>query len=220
MRIIIQCAGYKNSANTFSTTDGKRVDFVGNPPKDHSSKTNIYRKPDAMSDNNSDSWRKRVHDYNEAGGNPLNFFPAYKLYRNKAYKGLVKKFDIDNVYILSACWGLIRADYLIPTYDLTFAWQPKRPYVKKIPKDYYPYKNMLPDNGKKIIYLGGIAYQKTFCTLTKSYRGEKVMFYHSKDYPKILSKFSGFTAKKHEMGHNRNWQYRCAQEIIDNEISV
>ena len=34
---------------------------------------------------------------------------------------LVEIFGIDNVYILSAGWGLIRASFLTPNYDITFS---------------------------------------------------------------------------------------------------
>jgi hypothetical protein len=34
---------------------------------------------------------------------------------------LVEKFGIEKVFILSAGWGLIRADFLTPNYDITFS---------------------------------------------------------------------------------------------------
>jgi hypothetical protein len=33
----------------------------------------------------------------------------------------VDRFGLENVYVLSASWGLIRADFLTPYYDITFS---------------------------------------------------------------------------------------------------
>jgi hypothetical protein len=54
-------------------------------------------------------------------GNPLGLYSAWQLYENKAYARLVDQLGIDRVYILSAGWGLIRADFLTPCYDITFS---------------------------------------------------------------------------------------------------
>jgi hypothetical protein len=54
-------------------------------------------------------------DYNNnPGGNPLGLVPAYRLYDNAVYQRLVDRLGIANVYILSAGWILLRADFLTP----------------------------------------------------------------------------------------------------------
>jgi hypothetical protein len=53
--------------------------------------------------------------------NPLGLYPAYRLYENRVYGRLVEAFGVENIYILSAGWGLIRADFLTPYYDITFS---------------------------------------------------------------------------------------------------
>jgi hypothetical protein len=68
------------------------------------------------------SWRHFLRKYNDdAGGNPLHLYPAYQLYENRAYGRLVGRYGLRNVYVLSAGWGLIRADFLTPSYDITFS---------------------------------------------------------------------------------------------------
>ena len=57
-------------------------------------------------------------DYNNnPAGNSLGLLPVYRLYANPVYERLVDKLGVANVYILSAGWGLIRADFLTPSYD-------------------------------------------------------------------------------------------------------
>ena len=52
---------------------------------------------------------------------PFGLLPAYQLYENSTYNRLVDRFGLSNVYILSAGWGLIPADFLTPHYDITFS---------------------------------------------------------------------------------------------------
>jgi hypothetical protein len=60
-------------------------------------------------------------DYNEnPGSNQLGLYPAFELYKNDIYRKLVDCFGIDKTFILSAGWGLIRASFLTPWYDITF----------------------------------------------------------------------------------------------------
>jgi len=49
------------------------------------------------------TWREIVRDYNvnsTQAGNPLQLWPAYKLYRNAAYGRLVDRFGHEDVFIL------------------------------------------------------------------------------------------------------------------------
>ena len=66
-----------------------------------------------------DSFCQRYND--NPGRNLLHLCPAYQLYQNKTYGLLVDRFGLNTVYILSAGWGLVRADYLLPYYDITFS---------------------------------------------------------------------------------------------------
>ena len=70
------------------------------------------------------TWRDKLLAYNaNPGNNPLGLLPAFELYENDIYRVLVKKFGIENTYILPAGWGLINAAFLTPSYDITFSAQ-------------------------------------------------------------------------------------------------
>lgn len=125
MIAVIQCAASKRSdAGRLRTAHGVPVEFVADPQAAPADPSRTYARPDDLSDNRT-SWRQLLVAYNqEPGSNPLGLYPAYQLYENRAYGRLVDSFGLSNVYVLSAGWGLIRADFLTPHYDITTAQAP------------------------------------------------------------------------------------------------
>ena len=134
MKIVIQCAGSKNPQPGLGFNEnGKLVKFVADSTveyikSDPHTNNYVYVRPDdicARPDytfENQYTWRKKLLDYNKEGkSNPLGLLPAYKLYAHKVYENLVNKFGENQVFILSAGWGLIRSDFLTPDYDITFS---------------------------------------------------------------------------------------------------
>lgn len=105
---------------------GRKVLFVADPASAPQSDSVIYKRPDDAASSGR-SCRDMLEDYNRnrrednPRDNPLGLLPAWKLYKNDAYGALAKHFGTDNLYILSAGWGLVKADYLLPCYDITFS---------------------------------------------------------------------------------------------------
>ena len=101
--------------------DGREVMFVADPdlaPRDGDC---IYARPDDIADTGT-SWRAVLSQYNQnPDGNRLGLLPAWRLYRNSTYEILAEHFGLDRLYILSAGWGLIPANFLTPNYDITFS---------------------------------------------------------------------------------------------------
>jgi hypothetical protein len=122
MKIVIQCAATKRTnAGRLTTKDAKPVEFVARPELAPVEANRIYTRPDDISDRGM-SWREQLRKYNEnEKTNPLRLLPAYQLYDNKSYGALVNHFGSESVYILSAGWSLIRSDFLLPYYDITFS---------------------------------------------------------------------------------------------------
>jgi len=178
----------------------------------------IHKRPDDMSDDGR-TWRRRLRDYNEnyknTGENPDNLLPAcelYSIYKKSAYKELVAEFGIENVFILSAGWGLIRADYLTPIYDITVSNEGKPHSKIEIEDALERVPNMLPDDEEDIIFLGGQNYQELFSKLVSGYKGKKTIFYSSKKLPPVPSG-SGFELKFYEPEKDGIWYYECAEKI-------
>ncbi len=221
-KFIMQCAGSKDlDAGTLHTQDGKAVVFVARPEKTPTS-SDYYAHPDDLSDDGIKTWREKLVKYNEhykaTGKNPDNLSQAYKLYRNPAYKCLACKFGVKSFYILSAGWGLVRADFLIPTYDITFSTAKNvLPYARRSNKSKYKDLNQLPDDGGKTIFVGGKNYRNFLCDIIENYKGEKIIFYKSKDVPNL---HSSFEVRLYKTDLSTNWQYECAHAIANGTIKI
>ena len=151
---------------------------------------------------------------NAASGNPLGLLPAWRLYKNPAYGELVSAFGIQNVFILSAGWGLIPADFLTPNYDITFSASADA-YKRRHRRDRYEDLAMLPkDTGKPVVFVGGKSYVPLFCSLTGGVRSERTVFYNSQtalNTPSCVR--SRFMTKT-----RTNWHYECAKKLVREKI--
>ena len=130
MNIVIQCAGSKRAnAGRMQRMDGTPVMFVAEPTYAPDTQ-HLYARPDDLGEEGK-SWRETLLEYNESSEkNPWGLVRAADLYRPSAYSELVNRFGIDKVFILSAGWGLVRGDFRLPDYDITFSGQAE-PYKRR-----------------------------------------------------------------------------------------
>jgi len=215
MIVVIQCAATKRSrAGHLFTRDGKLVDFVAHPEFAPKEATRIYQRPDDISDRGM-SWRQLLVKYNEnEKTNPLGLLPAYELYENKTYGLLIDCFGIENVYILSAGWGLVRSDFLVPYYDITFS-QSADNYKRRRRSDRYNDFKLLPlQTTETVTFIGGKDYLPLFCDSTEGLKGKRVGFYNSAKTPD----FKNCVFKRFHTKAQTNWHYECAKALIDGKI--
>jgi hypothetical protein len=215
MIVVIQCAASKRSdAGHLVSARGKPVDFVADPLAAPVDPTRISAKPDDLSDGGI-SWRRMLLKYNQQDkANPLGLYPAYHLYENKIYRRLVDHIGLHKVYILSAGWGLISANFLTPHYDITFS-QSAEGYKRRRKTDHYIDFRMLPDEtDEEILFFGGKDYLPLFCSLTNAIKTTKTVFYNSAQRPQV----SGCTLQRFETTTRTNWQYECANAFLDGAI--
>ena len=210
--VVIQCAASKQPyAGNLQTENGQPVMFVAHPAKAPKQASVIYRRPDDPA-KSSLSYRDIVAEYNRnLTDNPLKLLPAWQLYKNPVYGQLVRKYGIRNVYILSAGWGLIASDFLIPDYDITFS-KSADAFKQRRSRDRYLDYSMLPkDTSSRVIFLGGKDYVQLFCDLTLGVKSERVVFYNSATPPNapgcILTPYSTST--------RTNWHYECARKLME-----
>src|SRR5271168_989823 len=125
MTIVIQCAAQKDGAY-LRAPNGNNVGFVAQPRLALPRPGWTFARPDDVTVVGG-TWRAALTAYNErfvrTGENPDNLKQAWCLYTNRAYRGLTQRFGTDDLYILSAGWGLVHARYLLPNYDVTFSNQ-------------------------------------------------------------------------------------------------
>ena len=175
MIVVIQCAGGKNPcAGRFKMEDGRPIRFVADPKEAPTDNKIVYKRPDDPSGSGL-SYREELVKYNRRrpGDNPLGLLPAWKLYTKTVYTELVDTFCVQNVFILSAGWGLITADFLTPDYDITFSNKARdeHAYKRRRRNDAFMDLSMLPaDRTGPIVFLGGKDYVPLFCCLTEGAR--------------------------------------------------
>lgn len=211
MIVVIQCAGSKRpDAGTLRTTDGKPVLFVAHPEKAPEAVNGVYSRPDDPASDGR-SWRELLLTYNERpANNPLGLLPAYELYKNEIYRTLVRRYGLENTYILSAGWGLLNAAFLTPSYDITFSASAED-FVRRRKGDFYRDFCMLPDDADgPVVFFGSKDYAPLFAALTHSAKAEKLVFYNSQSPPAI----DGCVLKKFETRTRTNWQYECAAAFM------
>jgi hypothetical protein len=215
--VVIQCAASKNSeAGHLATSSGKLVTFVAHPEIAPHNPGVVYARPDDLLEDGS-SWRQFLTRYNEnTAANPLQLYPAYRLYKNDIYRALVGRLGPRSVYILSAGWGLIPADYLLPYYDITFSSSAKK-YKRRLKTDRYEDFRLLPDHTeKRIVFFGGMDYLPLFCSLTNTSQDRRIVFFNSRQ----TSQCDGCTFRRFEATRRINWPYDCAKAFLDGTLRI
>jgi hypothetical protein len=116
---------------------------------------------------------------------------------------------LQNVYILSAGWGLIRADFLTPQYDITFA-QSADQYKRRRKTDRYDDFCMLHNQTADIVFFGGKDYLPLFSSLTDGTRSKRIVFYNSANAPNL----NGCYLRRFETTTRTNWHYQCVSAFL------
>ena len=218
MIIVIQCAGRKRpEAGCLRRRDGQLVTFVADPENVPAGMPDTYARPDDIADTGK-SWRTELLRYNAApGNNPLGLLPAWQLYENGTYELLAKRFGLDHLYILSAGWGMIAANFLTLRYDITFKLIKGQKYTRRLKSDQYNDLRMLPeDTHEPVVFFISKGYVRLACELTEGVKGPRYLFYNSKTVPDA----PGCELKNYTTRTRTNWQYECAKAFMDGKISV
>lgn len=216
MRVVIQCAATKNpSAGSLLAPNGQPVLFVAQPDAAPKDGVRYFARPDDPADDGR-TWRVHLLDYNGQPGNPQNLLPAYQLYAHRAYRALADTFGVEQVFILSAGWGLISAGFLTPRYDITFtasaeSWKRRRRV------DFYDDFCMMPDDGAPIAFVGGKEYLPLFCTLSGHLRCRKTVFFNSARQPQLPP---GFEVWRYRTRTRTNWHYECALALAAGSLDL
>jgi hypothetical protein len=225
VKIVMQCCATKNPSAASFNVNGRCVRFVAQPARHPRPESGMFVRPDDPMQGTSLSWRQHLTAYNQRTDNPDGLLPAGELYEPpqcpSLYRQLLDHVGAANFYILSAGWGLIRASFLTPDYDITFAnldkedrW--KRRTVNDIYQDYrqLAQQDISPD--EPVYFIGAAAYLSLYRGLTQAIIARKVVYYASAktdtsdaDYQYIHYNTGGW---------NTNWQYRCAQDFLADRI--
>ncbi len=223
LTVVIACAGTKSpSAGHLAFGNGRPVKFIADPQAAPKSASMSYSRPDDMASSGL-TWRQVLVEYNrDQAENPLGLLPAWRLYEPRSYprvySDLVEVYGLENIFILSAGWGLVAAEFLLPNYDITFAAGAES-YKKRRPRDQYKDFAMLPtDTARPVVLLGGQDYVPLFCSLTRNVTARRVVFHYSASPPSAANcERRRFRA---EDAVPRTWYYQCAYGLIQGDVRV
>lgn len=213
MKLVIQCACRKyENAGRLRNLLGEQVVFVAHPEKCAQSPYPLCCKPDDEITPGRGTWREFLIQYNQQGSNPEGLFKAADLYKPSIYHDLVVQYGWQNVFILSAGWGLIRSDYLIPYYDITFSNQGKL-WSKRGPSDGFHDFNQLTESSvlsdETVYFFGGNDYLPLYYSMTQNLAARKVIYGrtgHREGYEYVP--YRSYT----------NWHYSCAKDFIEDRV--
>ena len=141
---------------------------------------------------------------------------AYQLYKRDEYRQLFNRFG-NLFYILSAGWGLVRADYRLPKYDITFSNNADQINKRKynFPPEYLDFNHLCDLNeNEDIIYIGGKDYLPLFYELTQNFKSRKIIYYHSINQPKPHN--GNYIYRRYYPNNpniRTNWHYELARKI-------
>lgn len=218
MLAVIQCAASKSGAY-FRTADGREVFFVARSEEAPKTDRFVYAHPDDIADEGL-TWREKLLAYNVAGDNSLGLARAFELYDNAVYRRLVEVLGMEKVFILSAGWGLIRADFLTPYYDITFSCAVVRKgesyKLRGAGRVWQDFRQLSSVSEEPLIFLGGRDYVPLFSELTKTSASPRHVYYNATQPPTA----PGCSFEHYESATRTNWHYECARALLDGRITI
>jgi len=204
--VIIQCSNSKHDkAGSFGNGN---IKIVANP------QDKLSFRPDDFIPTANITWRQYLVQYNKGKDNLYNLFEAGKLYKNKIYEDIISVFGKENVFILSAGWGLIRSDFLIPKYNITFSNSALKEFRRKKKDQYNDFNHLANldycnDLNKEIHFFGGNDYLFLLYKLTKSIVNNIIIHYASQ----TIEKHPEYKYVKYPRCFT-NWQYCAIKDFI------
>jgi hypothetical protein len=214
MIAVIQCAASKRrDAGHLLSADKRPVVFVADPSSAPADASHVFARPDDPCGDGI-TWREALLKYNRKPGNPSALLPAWELYENAVYQRLVNRLGLLNVFILSAGWGLITADFLTPYYDITFS-QSAENYKRRRHADVYADFRMLPDKtNEELVFFGSRHYVPLFCELTEGFTGTRTVFFNTRSVPQAR----GCILRRFDTTTRTNWHYLCAKAFVAGKL--
>ena len=217
MKIIISCSKSKNG-DSFLYNETK-INFVSRVDG-LDSENELYVHPDDLIPNEENTWRDLVSQQEIRN----DLLPAYQLYKHLIYDSLFQHYG-DDLFIYSAGWGIVRADFKLPKYNITFSNERNIPtYAIRNHNDDFNDFNQLEaiDENETIVFIGGKDYVLPFCQLTNHLPNQKVIIYKNMGVlnHNPYANINNFRFKHYLTNERRKWHYEYANKLINNEIEL
>lgn len=215
MKFVIPCSSRK--VPRFWMYKAQQVRFVAHPDECRQPDSVLYCRPDDAVPSSSRTWREELFAYNQRGTNPRRLPRAADLYAPHIYRELANRCGWANTFILSAGWGLVRAGFLLPSYDITFSSQASACHRRRKGDTYNDF-NHLRDCGthprETVYFCGGNNYLPLYYRLTRDLPARKVILHKAQDPPKE----EGYVYIPYVTTQSTNWHYACAKDFIRGKL--
>lgn len=216
---VVQCAKSKQNDGWLVGANGQLITFYAKPDAAPAVAVARNAHPDGI-DEDGLPWRHKLIEYNrryrETGENPLGLHSAASLYANRAYAKLEESLPPARLYILSACWGLVRSDFLLPNYDVSFSQGQNVPaYVHRASGEQWHDFNMLPSlETAPLVFIGGQKYLRAFAEASRYYQGHRVAYFNSASTPE----FPGVEMRRFDTDAKTNWHYQLIDVLLEGQL--
>lgn len=214
MIVVIQCAGTKSPNVGVFEHQGMPVDFVARPELASSPTGRRLTHPDSQVPGESRTWRDLVVDLNTKPDIHAGMLPAAELYSKPAYTQLRAALPLKQIFILSAGWGLVRGDFRLPVYNITYSNQVdainRRRETDASFSDFNQLSDQAPGADEVVHFFGGNSYLPLFVRLTNELRCRKVIHFNSQK-PMIPD---GYEGNRFSGRGKTNWHYKALADFL------
>lgn len=197
--------------------------FNNNVPQLIELNANEGLRPDNLAFNNELTWRNYIEQNQDNGNIP---FMSHQLYTRIEYCMLRAAFG-DRFFIQSAGFGIVRSNYRLPKYNITFTGNNednRRYYLPNGGDGFLDFNHLLELDSKleDIVYVGGKSYVKQFIELTRGLPNRKIIFYKGNPYPlNYINEGENFIFHQYypeNPGQRTNWHYGLASDLAHGHI--
>lgn len=206
LRVVMMCSSRKN--NSFFT-EFPNVTFANKPQLPNE------KFPDGLMSKSRITWR----EYLETRQDDKTLLKAYELYTRIEYSRLYNNFQ-NNLFILSAGWGLVHSEFKLPKYDITFS-QPNPDRVRRnqntsIAPIYIDFKQ-IGNSKTDIVFVGTPDYIPLFISLTQHLKCRKIIYWKKANTPERFAlPNDSFEYRYYNSDNPRGWFYELAQDLCNN----
>ena len=222
-KVVMICAkGKQVNSNIIHLNFNEPITFVAQP-----NGVNTFL-PDENILHSKMTWRDYV---TKNQGPEIIPFKSYQLYIHGVYQNLFNFFG-DRLFILSAGWGLVKAEFRLPNYNITFSSSAKPEYKRVFNNLDPPFNDFndltynhnvgLNSENEDIVFIGSPDYIPLFIKLTQNLKCRKIIYWKRMKPKPIPIELpipnNTFLYRFYNTAKNRNWHYELAQKYADGEI--
>jgi len=210
-RVVMMCSKSKQN-NSELIYDNNKITFKAITHE----VINQFKPDDDIPGNNNYSWRNYVSN----NQNHINLpYRAYELYTENVYQELFMTFG-NRLYIESAGWGIINAEFRLPNYDITFSNNINEETIRHYEAgNYDDYNQLIVSNDDDIVFIGTEKYLPLFFNLTNQLPNRKIIYWKKNNTPiKYPIPNNSFIYRRYKSNSPRRWFYELASKIANGII--